>query len=258
MKQVAAVKHEASADDALHWITLDGPPGNVIGADTCVAMRRVLDDVAAHGEARLVVVRGAGENFSFGASVEEHLPERVARLLEEMHALVLGLASLDVPTLAAVRGRCLGGGFELALACGMMFVEEGAVLAAPEVRLGVFAPVATALLTRLPRAVAEEILLTGRDVTAAEAVRWGIANRVVPGGTLESEVESFADEHFRPRSAASLRVATAAAREGREEALAVRLASMERRYLGDLMSLDDSREGIRAFLDKRPPRWKHR
>lgn len=258
MTRIADVKLHSSTDGAIHWITLEGAPANIIGAETCGQLRRTLDGLASNAQARLVVLRGAGEHFSFGASVEEHLPEHVERMLSELHAVARTLAGLPIPTLAAVRGKCLGGGFELALACGMMFLEEGAVLAAPEIRLGVFAPAATAILAGLPRAVAEEILLTGRDVTVEEALRWGIANRACPRGQLDKAVEQFADEHFRPRSAASLRVATAAVREGLAEVLTSRLQHMERHYLGTLMPLADSREGIRAFLDKRAPRWEHR
>ena len=149
----------------------------------------------------------------------------------------------------------------------MMFVDERGVLSFPEIRLGAFAPFGTALLIdRLPRALVEELLLTGRELSAADAVRWGLANRVVAHGRMEDEVVSFAGKSILPFSAASLRIATKAIRIPAERAgneidlgsNAERLASMERLYLDELVPLEDAREGIRAFLEKRYPGWRNR
>lgn len=242
---------------AARRLVLDKPEGNVLDSLLCAELKvrlgRLVDE-----EARLLVVEGAGDDFSFGASVEEHLPEGAPEMLRALHDLVEALADCPVPTLAAVRGRCLGGGLEVALACDMLFLEEGAVLAAPEVRLGVFAPSATALLlSAVPRAAAAEILLSGRDITAEEALRWGIANRIVSEGGLEAAVAEFDERHFAPRSPASLRVATRAYRKLARRDLHARLGAMEDLYLGDLLDLHDGTEGIEAFLEKRPPRWRN-
>jgi cyclohexa-1,5-dienecarbonyl-CoA hydratase len=250
---------EASGDGAIQTLTVDRPPGNVLDIETCRVIGRLVEEAASAASAKLLVVRGAGKHFSFGASVEEHLPESAEVMLGALGRVVNELQSFPYPTLAAVQGRCLGGGLELALSCGLLFVEEDAVLAAPEIQLGVFAPAATALLAgRIPCALAEEVLLTGRNVSAEEAQRWGLVNRVVPQGGLDQALEAWADEHVRPRSAASLRVATGAWRSSRAVATRERLRGLERRYVDELLPLHDGTEGIRAFLEKRTPQWEDR
>ena len=239
-------------------LLIDKPRGNVLDVELCGSLRSQLHDLAHDAEARLLVIEGAGPHFSFGASVPEHLPEQAEGMLEALHGLVRDMLAFPYPTVAAVRGRCLGGGLEVALACDLVVLEEDAVLAAPEIRLGVFAPSATALLTgSVPRAVAAEVLLTGRDVSAEEALRWGLANRVVPAGGLQEALDALYQDHFAPRSAASLRIATRAYRSLAREHAQARLARMERLYLDDLLALHDGTEGIHAFLEKRQPVWKH-
>lgn len=255
---VAAVTTRSSADGAVHALVLDGPPGNIVGIATCDALLTALHPILADDRTRLIVLRGAGRHFSYGASVEEHLPDQALRMLAAMGEAVRILASLPVPTLATIHGRCLGGGFELALACGMAWAEEDAVLAAPEIKLGVFAPAATALLDgRIPRALQEEILLTGRDVPADEAMALGLVSRIVPMGGLDEAVERFADEHLRNRSGIGLRAATTAIRTRPAKLLRRRLAALERLYVKDLLTSDEGSEGIRAFLEKRRPSWEN-
>lgn len=242
----------------LRHLVIDNPKGNVLDSAVCAELRARLEELTGDDEAKLLVVRGAGSHFSFGASIEEHLPEHVEQMLEAIHGLIRDLVAFPVPTVAAVRGRCLGGGLEVALACDFLFAEEDAVLATPEIRLGVFAPAATALLqAAIPRAAAAEILLTGRDIDADEAHDWGLANQVVPAGGLDDAVVQFAEEHFEPRSAASLRVATRAWRTLAHRRLDRRLEVVERLYLDDLLALHDGSEGIRAFLEKRAPEWRN-
>ena len=253
-----AIRTGTSHGGAVRTLTVDRPPGNVLNIDTCRQLTAALQEAAADREAKLLVVRGAGKHFSFGASVEDHLPENAREMLEAIGSVFRGLAGFPYPTLAAVQGRCLGGGLELALACGQVFAEEGAIFAAAEIRLGVFAPAATAFLQRgVATAIAEEILLTGRDFSAQEAFRFGLVNRIVPAGELDATVESWAQDYFVPRSAASLRVATQAIRQVWQAGLDQRLAAAEDLYLTDLLELHDGSEGIRAFMEKRAPQWKN-
>jgi len=242
------------------YVRLDNPPGNVLDIELCQRLRAVLAEAAEDGAAKLLVLSSTGKHFSFGASVEEHLPESAAAMLAEMSAVVAALYAHPYPTLAAVRGRCLGGGLEVALACDMLFLEESAVLAAPEIQLGVFAPAATVLLqSSVPRCIAAEVLLTGRNVGADEALRWGLVNRVVADGELDTAVAELAASSFAPRSAASLRQATAAYRAACStrdpERLTEELGRVERRYVEQLLPTHDGVEGIRAFIEKRQPVW---
>ncbi len=155
-----------------------------------------------------------------------------------------------------MRGHCLGGGFELALACDLILAEETAHLGCPEIKLAVFPPAASALLpARIGAGPAAELLLTGRSWTGIEAERHGLVTRTALEGALADELEAWLEVAFLPLSPAALRHAVGASRRAARRALADELPELERRYLEELMREPDAVEGLRAFLDKRPPRW---
>jgi cyclohexa-1,5-dienecarbonyl-CoA hydratase len=159
-------------------------------------------------------------------------------------------------TAAIVRGRCLGGGFELALACDAIFAETSAVFGLPEVALGVFPPAAAALLPlRVGTARATSAIVTGRTSTAAQWLDAGLLESVVPEGTIAAAMDKWFDAHLRATSASALRFATAAARLSLRRQVRAWLPELEQLYLGDLMATHDAPEGIAAFLEKRAPRW---
>ncbi len=246
------VRHDVSGDGSVHTITLDSLPGNVIDIAMCEQFASALDSAAESIDAKVLVLRGAGKHFSFGASVEEHLPDKAPQMLAALGVVIRQLIGFPYPTIAAVQGSCLGGGLELALACGIVIAHEGATLASPEIQLGVIAPAATALM--VGRA-AEDLLLTGRSVSATDAQSMGIVNIVVGGDDLDGAVETFVGRHFVKRSPFSLRMATRAVRAGRVAEIEARLDAAERLYLDELLPSHDGVEGIRAFIDKRPPEW---
>lgn len=252
---MSLIIHASSPDGTIHTVTLDSAPGNVIDMALCAELRPAIAAAASDDRGKVLVLRGAGKHFSFGASVEEHLPPTAAEMLAAIGGVVRDLACFPYPTVAGIQGSCLGGGLELALACGIIIAEDNAVLASPEIRLGVFPPAATALLAGR---VAEDVLLTGRDLDAQEAQRLGIVNTLCIAGSLDETVNAFVGKHFVPRSAASLRVATRALREPQREALLARLDAAERLYLEELLPLHDGVEGIQAFIDKRDPEWKNK
>lgn len=246
------VTHSVSADRGVHTITVDKPPGNVFDIALCSQLRPALAEAAEAPDGKVLVVRGAGKHFSFGASVEEHLPDVAPTMLEAFGAVIRDLVAFPYPTVAGVQGSCLGGGLEVALACGIILADEGARLGNPEIQLGVIAPAATALLAGR---AAEEILLTGRTLTADEAMRLGIVNALAPSGELDDAIDAFVETHFVPRSALSLRAATKAVRASKIAAVNERLDAAERIYVEELLPTHDGVEGIRAFLEKRSPSW---
>jgi cyclohexa-1,5-dienecarbonyl-CoA hydratase len=178
-------------------------------------------------------------------------------MLASLHALVLALAEFPLPVLVAVRGQCLGGGLEVALAGGPIFATPTAQFGQPEIRLGVFAPAASCLLPwRISPAAAEDLLWSGRSVSGAEAHRIGLVQALAEDP--EAAALAWFDEHLAPRSAAALACAVAAVRGPRLRELRERLAEVERLYLGRLMSTHDANEGLAAFLARRNPVWEHR
>jgi cyclohexa-1,5-dienecarbonyl-CoA hydratase len=248
------VHHDVSPDGAVHTVTLDKAPGNVVDIALCHQLLDAIGSAAEASDGKVLVLRGAGKHFSFGASVEEHLPDKAPEMIAALGAVIRALIGFPYPTIVGVQGSCLGGGLELALACGIVIAEEGATLACPEIQLGVLPPAATALLSGR---VAEDVLLTGRSLSAEEAKQMGIVNAIAPNGDLDAAVESFVNTHFVPRSALSLRMATRAIREPGRAEIEKRLKEAERLYVEELLGTHDGVEGITAFLEKRPPVWKN-
>jgi cyclohexa-1,5-dienecarbonyl-CoA hydratase len=235
------------------------PQGNIVTAEIVRELDAALQAVADDPRIKLVTIEGEGGDFSFGASVPEHAPGEIDRVLPEMHGLVRRLLDLPAPTAAVVRGRCLGGGFELALACDVIFSAEDAVFGLPEIALGVFPPAASALLPcRIGGARATRAILTGESRPAPWWQAAGLIELVAPAAELDAAVDAWFARHLAPRSAAALRHATAAARMGLQAHVRRLLPKLERLYLDDLMRTEDAPEGIAAFLEKRPPRWTDR
>jgi cyclohexa-1,5-dienecarbonyl-CoA hydratase len=248
-------------DGRLLRIRLSRPKANVLDAE----MISALDDAFAGAclpDAGAPALRGVlldaeGPHFSFGASVEEHLPGKCAGMLHGFHALFLRILELPIPVLVAVKGQCLGGGLELASAGSVVFAGKQAMLGQPEIVLGVFAPAASCLLPeRIGPAAAEDLLLSGRSVDAAEALRLGLVSAVADDP--EAAALQWFDAHLASKSASSLRFAARAARLGLVERVRAKLAALEDLYLSGLMSTRDSTEGLTAFLEKRPARWEDR
>jgi len=206
---------------------------------------------------RGVLLDAEGPHFSFGASVEEHLPGSCAAMLHELHALILQLVASPVPVLVAVRGQCLGGGLEVAAACHLIFAAPGATLGQPEIKLAVFAPAASCLLPeRIGPSRAEDLLFSGRSIGAEEAHRIGLVDALADDPSQAAL--AYFEEHLAPRSASSLRFAVRAARFDFVERVRRKLAEVERLYLEELMATHDAVEGLTAFIAKRPAVWEDR
>jgi crotonobetainyl-CoA hydratase len=246
-------------------VTLDRPSANAIDVATSralyVAFRRLEDDPSL----RVGIITGAGERFfsagwdlkaaAAGEAVDaDHGPGGFGGLTEYF--------GRTKPVIAAVNGLAFGGGFELALAADLMVVADHAVLAVPEVRVGLVADAGGLLFLprRLPAAIARELLLTGRRMTADEAARWGVANRVVPLSDLMDTALALAAEVC---AGAPLAVAAVEEVLARTAGLDVE-AGFRAMHEGDLpryrqmLASEDAVEGPRAFAEKRPPRWQGR
>ncbi|HSC28177.1 MAG TPA: enoyl-CoA hydratase/isomerase family protein [Vicinamibacterales bacterium] len=232
------------------------PKGNIITAEIVEALGSALQTVGENPHLKLVTLEGAGTDFSYGASVPEHRADVIGSVLPAMHALIDDLLHVPAVTAAVVRGRCLGGGFELALACDFIFAAEDATFGLPEISLGVFPPAASALLPlRVGAASATRAILTGESRPAAEWRDRGLLELVVPAAELDAAVDRWFERHLGPKSAAALRYAAAAARAGLVAQVRATLPVVERLYLTELMRTHDAVEGIDAFMQKRPPRW---
>lgn len=244
-------------DGALLRMRLARPKANIVDAAMIAALQAALTEHLPSARLRAVLLDAEGQHFSFGASVEEHLPDSCAAMLKTLHALVVQMLECPVPLLVAVRGQCLGGGLEVAAAGNLIFAAPGAMLGQPEIRIGVFAPAASCLLPeRIGKTRSEDLLFSGRSITAEEAFRIGLVTAVVEDPELAAV--AYFDEHLAGLSASSLRFAVRAARIGVLERTKEKIAAVEKLYLEELMSTHDAVEGLSAFLAKRPAVWQDR
>ncbi len=249
---------ERPQDDGIATITLDEPPLNLLTRAMLADIRAQLGSFAADERSRALVLRAEGRHFSAGASVQEHLPGEFETMIPEFGATILALYHFPLPVVAAVRGRCLGGGFELVQAADTVIAAEDAVFGQPEIELGVIPPAACALLPlRVRASLAAELIYTGASLTAQQALEAGIVTRVVPGAALDDVAHGLARQ-LAGHSAAALRAAKRALRAAAGMDVAQGIERATAIYTNELMRTADAVEGLRAFGEKRPPQWSHR
>ncbi|HZD51403.1 MAG TPA: cyclohexa-1,5-dienecarbonyl-CoA hydratase [Woeseiaceae bacterium] len=248
------LKSGLESDGQLLRLRLARPKANLFDAVMIEAVDGALSGEAGNKRLKAVLLCADGPHFSFGASVEEHLPGQCESMLRALHGLILRIFEYPVPVLGAVRGQCLGGGLEVAAAGHLMFAAPDAKFGQPEIKLGVFAPAASCLLPiRIGRAKAEDMLFSGRSLDAPEAHRVGLVNAI--DDDPESCALAWFERHLLPLSAGSLRFAVTAARGGLQGEVRRRLAEVETLYLEELMSTRDAVEGLNAFIAGREPQW---
>jgi cyclohexa-1,5-dienecarbonyl-CoA hydratase len=223
------------------------------------ALSEALTLQCANPHLRMVFIRGAGSHFSFGASVEEHRKEQAPSMLAGFHAMIRQMAAYPVPVAALVEGSCLGGAFELILACHFVFAAPSANFGCPEIKLGVFPPVLAAIgAHRLGGPLAEKLIVTGATIDAVAAEKSGLVSAVFSTDNTEEELIEWYRKNLRPLSAFSIRQANRVARigSGLVAALQTPLDTIERQYVEEVLASNDGNEGISAFIERRKPVWK--
>jgi len=249
-----------SLEHGVATLVLDRPPVNALSYAAREELAAALEEIAAEGGVRCLVVHGAGGRaFSVGSDIQE-FPEVTARRLGHVravqeHALHNRLDFFPVPTVAAIEGHCLGGGLELALACDLRVAAESAKLGLPEVKLGVFP--GGGGTERLPRLVGEararELIYTGELIDAQEAWRIGLVNRVVPAGQALEGARALA-RTIAERPGLTLRTVKSVMDRGLGTSpLEAQQVAIE--AIAALFQSEVVQEGVRAFLEKRPPRF---
>jgi cyclohexa-1,5-dienecarbonyl-CoA hydratase len=244
-------------DGAVGRIVLRRPPLNVMHVEMIEELNRALRDLRYEPGLRALVLAAQGKCFSAGVAVEDHLPEKVQPMLGAFHDTFRQLRRLACPTIAAVQGPALGGGCELACFADWVIASENATFGQPEIKLGVFPPVAAIHFPhRIGLARTMQLLLSGEILTAHEAERIGLVDRVVAPEKIEEAVEIVVAS-LREKSGPALRLAKRAALAAEGLGFEEGLREVERIFLEDLMRTRDAGEGLRAFLEKRAPAWRH-
>jgi len=236
-------------------IVLRNPPLNIIDIPMMEELAQALGEVEARSDISVVVLSGGGKAFSAGVDVAAHTPDKVEAMLVKFHGVIRALVASKKVTVAAVHGHCLGGGAELAMVCDVAYTTASAQWGFPEIKLGCYPPVAcTALAALVGQKRAAELILTGRTISGAEAAEIGLANRAVPDEELAAAVEKTVLELQRLSS-----VALAETKKSLYAWDAMHfdkgLARAEKIYLDELMKTADAQEGVRAFIEKREPKW---
>jgi cyclohexa-1,5-dienecarbonyl-CoA hydratase len=239
-------------------LTLDRAPANVLSIDLMKEINAALESLEYQREVKLVVLAAAGKYFSPGFELGDHLGDRAYLMLEEFHKIFENLAKTDKPTLAVVAGPALGAGSLLAAGCDIVYAGASAKFGHPEVKGGVFNPVAAVLLPRMVgRKKAFEMLLGGASITAPEAERIGLITRAIPDDKLDAEASAVI-QRFQDSSAVVLQAARRALSGALDLPLADAVRHAEDVYLNQLMGTEDAEEGLKAVMAKRKPVWKDR
>lgn len=248
-------KLELDKTKTAYEILLSDPPLNILDMVMLTELRNALRHVK--NDRPLLIISAAGEKaFCAGASVQDHIGDRIEQMLTTFHECFRLLSRLDLVSVALVRGAALGGGCELALAADFVLASDRAKFGQPEIALGVFPPVAAYQLSRqVPPRRGLELLLTGDPVDAATAREMGMVNAVFEHDSFEGESRRWMERLLR-HSASSLRLAKRAFRIAAAGNFSDRLARVEELYLSELMETFDASEGLAAFLEKRKPSWK--
>jgi cyclohexa-1,5-dienecarbonyl-CoA hydratase len=246
-------------EDRVARITFARPPLNVFNIEM---MREIASALGECAQRDLVaIVFDADKNsrsFSAGVAVEEHAQETIFQMLDAFHAIFRLLEQLAKPTIALVDGAALGGGCELVAACDIVIASDRSRFGQPEIKLGVFPPVAAVLLPLvIGERRARELILTGEIIDAVEAGRLGLVSHVTPSAQLEPKLLEVLAK-LRELSGTSLTFARQSLDRGRGRSIEAALNEQENLYLHELMKTADATEGIKAFIEKRKAVWRHR
>ena len=246
-------------EDRVGRITFARPPLNVFNIEMMREIGKALGECAQRE--LVAIVFDADRNcraFSAGVAVEDHVQDTIFQMLDAFHSIFRSLEQLAKPAIALVDGAALGGGCELVAACDIVIASDRSRFGQPEIKLGVFPPVAAVLLPRIiGEKRARELILTGEIIDAMEAGRLGLCNHVVSGAHLEPKLLEVLAK-LRELSGTSLAFARQSLDLGRGRSIDDLLSEQENVYLHELMKTEDANEGVTAFLEKRKAVWRHR
>jgi cyclohexa-1,5-dienecarbonyl-CoA hydratase len=236
-------------------IELRNPPLNVIDIAMMDDLAQSFLEIDAQPDVSVIVFRGADRAFSAGVDVAAHTPDRIEEMLTKFHGVIRAMVASKKVTIAAVHGHCLGGGAELAMVCDIVCTADDANWGFPEIKLACYPPVACAALAALVgQKRAADLILTGRSISGKEAAAMGLATRSVPHHGLRAATDECV-QHLLTLSPAALALAKKAYYAWDAAHFDKGLARSEKIYFEDLMKTSDANEGIRAFMEKRMPKW---
>lgn len=247
----------AQIDGGLGTITLNRPPVNVLNIEMMNEINEILKDWIGNKDLKVVLFNANGKCFSAGVDVGEHMGDLVLKMIESFHGMFRLMDRLGAVTISSVYGSCLGGGCELAIFCDLVIADDTAKFGQPEIQVGVLPPIAAQIMPRIiGRKATMDLILSGRIVSAQEAMGMGLINKVVAKGDLPQETDTFVKPYL-SLSAEVIRITKKTIKTGLIDDLEPSLKIIEDIYLNELMKTSDAHEGLKAFLEKRKPDWKN-
>ncbi len=243
--------------DGLGKIILNRPQLNILNIAMMEEINDALGTFQRNRDLKVLLFGAEGKCFSAGVDVGEHMGDMAPKMIEVFHGMFRLMDKLGAVTVASVFSSCLGGGCELAIFCDFVIAADNAKLGQPEIQVGVFPPIAAQIMPRIMgRKAAMELILSGKIITAQEALQLGLVNKVVPKEDLGTETEQFIKPYLK-LSAEVLRITKKAIIKGLMDEMEPSLKVIEDIYLNELMKTNDANEGLKAFLEKRKPVWKN-
>ena len=244
--------------DGVARLTLNRPPLNVLNIAMMKEINQVLESIQNDTSLKVLVITGTGKAFSGGVDVGDHIGDKVNEMIEVFHRMFRLLNALPQPTLAVLNGAALGGGCELAVFCDMVISLDTAKIGQPEIKVGVFAPIASIVFPKLlSMKKALELQFTGDAIDAQEAARIGLINQAVPADQLEEAANTMIQK-LATLSGTVLSYTKKSTYLGLESNFEDTLKKVEHVYLKELMVTKDAEEGLQAFLEKRNPVWQNK
>ena len=255
MPVASTVRVEVEVRPPVARVSLINPPLNVIDLTMTRLLVQMLSEIEARSDISVILFEGGSRAFSAGVDVKAHVPEQIHEMLTSFHAVIRAIIASRKITIAVVQGVCLGGGAELAAVCDMVYTARDAIWGFPEIKLGCYPPVAAVALPALVgQKRASELIMTGRQISGDEAVAIGLANRSTNADELDDVVQETLSQ-LEALSPAALAHAKKSIYAWDAIHFDKGLARAERIYLEELITTEDAREGIAAFIEKRPPKW---
>ncbi|MBI4458766.1 MAG: enoyl-CoA hydratase/isomerase family protein [Acidobacteria bacterium] len=251
---------QVEISDNVARLTMNRPPYNVLTISMMEEMSRAIEKLHEQRQVRAILLRASPQcqYFSAGVAAEDSRPDRAFQMLEALKAVFLSMLETSKPVITIVNGPAIGGGCELAALGDIIIATPKARFAQPEVRLGVFPPLAAVILPHVigyKRAL--EMILTGEPLSAQDALRLGLVSKVVPEEHLEEEVSKILAK-ITGQSAPVLETAKKVLYDTIGLPLGTALKKSVDIFLNQLMDLDDAQEGLRAAIENRKPVWKDR
>lgn len=250
--------HQVTKENGAARITLNRPKHNVLDMEMMVELTAVLADLNKDRDLKCVVIGASGASWCAGVEVADHKPELAPDMIRIFDGLLSQIHAMEVPTIAAVHGACLGGGMEVAIACDIVVAAKSAVFGQPEIKLGFLPPYAA---VRLPRLVgpsrAIEICTTGRRYSAEAMQQMGIVCDLHQDDQFADGLSELVKQILHA-SPLIIRLNKKAVNSHLSMPLDKAMASVNDIFLNELMKTADTLEGIKSFEEKRRPEWKNK